>query len=196
MWEIRVWSLGQEDPWRRKWQPTPVLLSGKFHGWRNLVGYSPWDPKELDITEQLYFHFPMFLVQPQFFWEMPVHAYLRASFLLLLHYSFFFMGGRNFLFFLSHIFLYRNPNGFPVGGTFYLKQSTDKLVAWSLKLFWLMNGGGGWLDRVSLSKTVLVLLQWFSSLVAISIKCNNSLQFSFHLESPLPYRSLLPLAVP
>ena len=28
--------------WRRKWQPTPVLLPGKFHGWRSLVGYSPW----------------------------------------------------------------------------------------------------------------------------------------------------------
>ena len=27
-------------PWRRKWQPTPVLLPGKFHGWRSLVGYS------------------------------------------------------------------------------------------------------------------------------------------------------------
>ena len=29
-------------PWRRKWQPTSVLLPGKFHGWRSLVGYSPW----------------------------------------------------------------------------------------------------------------------------------------------------------
>ena len=29
-------------PWRRKWQPTPVLLPGKFHGLRSLVGYSPW----------------------------------------------------------------------------------------------------------------------------------------------------------
>ena len=29
-------------PWRRKWQPTPVFLSGKFHGWKSLVGYSPW----------------------------------------------------------------------------------------------------------------------------------------------------------
>ena len=28
--------------WRRKWQPTPVLLPGKCHGWRSLVGYSPW----------------------------------------------------------------------------------------------------------------------------------------------------------
>ena len=42
-------------PWRRKWQPTPVLLPGKFHGWRrSLVGYSPWDRKESDTTEQLH----------------------------------------------------------------------------------------------------------------------------------------------
>ena len=38
-------------PWRRKWQPTPVLLPGKSHGWRGLVGYSPWGHKELDTTE-------------------------------------------------------------------------------------------------------------------------------------------------
>ena len=37
-----VRSLGQEDPWRRKCQPTPVLLSGEFHGQRGLGGYSPW----------------------------------------------------------------------------------------------------------------------------------------------------------
>ena len=37
---------------RRKWQPTPVLLPGKFHGWRSLVGYSPWGCQE---SEQLHF---------------------------------------------------------------------------------------------------------------------------------------------
>ena len=42
-------------PWRRKWQPTPVLLPGKFHGWRYLVGYNPWGLKESDMTEQLHF---------------------------------------------------------------------------------------------------------------------------------------------
>ena len=41
-------------PWRRKWQPTPVFLLGKFHGWRSLVNYSPWDHKESDITEQIH----------------------------------------------------------------------------------------------------------------------------------------------
>ena len=44
-------------PWRRKWQPTPVLLPGKSHGWRSIVGYSPWGRKESDMTEQLHFHF-------------------------------------------------------------------------------------------------------------------------------------------
>ena len=28
--------------WRRQWQPTPVLLPGKSHGQRSLVGCSPW----------------------------------------------------------------------------------------------------------------------------------------------------------
>ena len=37
--------------WGRKWQPTPVFLPGKFHGQRNLVGYSPWSRKESDMTE-------------------------------------------------------------------------------------------------------------------------------------------------
>ena len=38
-------------PWRRKWQLTPVLLPGKFHGQRSSVDYSPWGHKELDETE-------------------------------------------------------------------------------------------------------------------------------------------------
>ena len=37
--EIRVWSLGWEDPWRRKWQSTPGLLPGKSPGQRSLVNY-------------------------------------------------------------------------------------------------------------------------------------------------------------
>ena len=39
--------------WRRKWEPTPVFLPGKSHGWRSLAGYSPWDHKESDMTEWL-----------------------------------------------------------------------------------------------------------------------------------------------
>ena len=45
--------------WRRKWHPTPVLLPGKSHGWRRLVGCSPWGHKESDMTERLHFHFSL-----------------------------------------------------------------------------------------------------------------------------------------
>ena len=38
------------------WQLTPVLLPGKSHWQRSLVGYSPWGRKELDMTEWLHFH--------------------------------------------------------------------------------------------------------------------------------------------
>ena len=38
-------------PWRRKWQPTPLLLPRQFHGQRSLVGYSPGGCKESDMTE-------------------------------------------------------------------------------------------------------------------------------------------------
>ena len=36
---------------RRQWHLTPVLLPGKSHGWRSLVGYSPWGRKESDMIE-------------------------------------------------------------------------------------------------------------------------------------------------
>ena len=37
--------------WRRQWQPTPVLLPGKSHGWRSLVGCSPLGREESDMTK-------------------------------------------------------------------------------------------------------------------------------------------------
>ena len=51
MQETWVQSLGLQDPWRREWLPTPVLLPREFHGQSNLVDYSPWARKELDTTE-------------------------------------------------------------------------------------------------------------------------------------------------
>ena len=48
--EMRVQSLSQEDPWSRKWQPTPVSWLGKCHGQKSLEGYSPWGFKESDMT--------------------------------------------------------------------------------------------------------------------------------------------------
>ena len=44
---------------RRQWHPTPVLLPGKSHGWRSLVGCSPWGHEESDMTERLHFHFSL-----------------------------------------------------------------------------------------------------------------------------------------
>ena len=45
--------------WRRQWHPTPVLLPGKSHGRRSLVGCSPWGHEESDTTERLHFHFSL-----------------------------------------------------------------------------------------------------------------------------------------
>ena len=44
---------------RRQWHPTPVLLPGKSHGQRNLVGCSPWGRQESGTTERLHFHFSL-----------------------------------------------------------------------------------------------------------------------------------------
>ena len=66
-WWLRGWSICLECgrpgfdpwvgkiPWRRKWQPTPVLLPGESHGGRSLVCCSPWGHKESDMTERLHF---------------------------------------------------------------------------------------------------------------------------------------------
>ena len=54
MRETQVRSPGREDPLEKEMAPTPVLLPKKFHGWRRLVGYSPWGRKESDTTERLY----------------------------------------------------------------------------------------------------------------------------------------------
>ena len=47
-----VWRI----PWRRKWQPTPVFLSGESHRQRRLADYNPWSHKELDTTKWLIHH--------------------------------------------------------------------------------------------------------------------------------------------
>ena len=43
----------------RQWQSTLVLLPGKSHGWRSLVGCSPWGRWGPDMTERLHFHFSL-----------------------------------------------------------------------------------------------------------------------------------------
>ena len=53
----RCWLRGARR--RRQWHPTPVLLPGKSHGQRSLVGCSPWGHWGLDTTEWLHFHFSL-----------------------------------------------------------------------------------------------------------------------------------------
>ena len=54
-WQRMRWLDSITNSWRRKWQPTPIFLPGKYHGQRSLVGYSPWGCKESDMTERLHF---------------------------------------------------------------------------------------------------------------------------------------------
>ena len=42
-----------------QWHRTPVLLPGKSHGQRSLVGCSPWGREESDTTERLHFPFSL-----------------------------------------------------------------------------------------------------------------------------------------
>ena len=57
--EFQVMTVASHFLWRRQWQPTPVLLPGKSHGWRSLVGCSPWGREESDTTERLHFYFSL-----------------------------------------------------------------------------------------------------------------------------------------
>ena len=57
-WKLCIGNIiGNDYIWRGQWQTTPVLLPGKSHGRRSLVGCSPWDHEESDMTEWLPFHF-------------------------------------------------------------------------------------------------------------------------------------------
>ena len=67
--------------WRRQWHLTPVLLPGKSHGWRSLIGYSPWGREESDRTEQLHFHAlqkEMATHSSVFAWRIPYHKAVRT----------------------------------------------------------------------------------------------------------------------
>ena len=48
--------------WDWQWHPTPALLPGESHGWRSLVGCSPWGREESDTTERLHFHFSLLCI--------------------------------------------------------------------------------------------------------------------------------------
>ena len=50
---------------RRQCHPTPVLLPGKSHGWRSMVGCNPWGRWGLDTTERLHFHFSLHALEKE-----------------------------------------------------------------------------------------------------------------------------------
>ena len=57
MRETRVRSLHWEDLLEKEMATHSRILAGESHGWRSLVGYSPWGRKESGTTEQLHCHF-------------------------------------------------------------------------------------------------------------------------------------------
>ena len=59
---------------RRQWHPTPVLLPGKSHGWRSLVGCSPWGHYESDTTNDFTFTFHFHALEK----EMATHSSVLA----------------------------------------------------------------------------------------------------------------------
>ena len=62
-WFLNIFFLflhhSKQSARRRRWHPTAVLLPGKSHGWRSLVGCSPWGRKESDTIQRLPFHFSL-----------------------------------------------------------------------------------------------------------------------------------------
>ena len=71
-------------PCRRKWLPTPVFLPGKLHGQKSMAGYSPWDHKELDLTERLTLSLFTFIVSA----KVPARRLFRAGLMpLWLHFQ-------------------------------------------------------------------------------------------------------------
>ena len=65
MQETQVQSLGWEDPLEKEMAALYILLPGKFHGLRSLVGYTPWCHKESDMTVTEYEYVPHTLVQQE-----------------------------------------------------------------------------------------------------------------------------------
>ena len=70
------WTATTTNPWRREWLPTSIFLPGEFQGQRNLVGYSPWGPKELDRTAWLT-HMNYRNVCPH--WRIEIHCYILTG---------------------------------------------------------------------------------------------------------------------
>ena len=64
---------------RRQWHLTPVLLPGKSHGRKSLVGCSPWGHEELDTTEDFTFTFHFHALEKEMATHSSVLAWRRGS---------------------------------------------------------------------------------------------------------------------
>ena len=69
MQEMRVRSLGWEDPLEKEMAAHSSILAWKIPWSWSLVGYRPWGRKELDMTERFHFHFSKIRVILQLRWE-------------------------------------------------------------------------------------------------------------------------------
>ena len=82
MQETWVLSLGQADPWRRKWQPTPAFLPRESHGQRSLVGYSLcggcWEGHKATWL-RMHTHFKGYLMKKKFLAASSLMRRLKTS---------------------------------------------------------------------------------------------------------------------
>ena len=95
-----VWSLVQEDPQRKEWLPTPVFLSGEFHGQRSLVGYSPWCRRS-DTIEWLTLNMSLLLYSSCCCHILYLKMFLSAIIPILRN-----LGGERSSIVLTHIFMF------------------------------------------------------------------------------------------
>ena len=140
MWETWVQFLGREDPLEKEMASTPVLLPGKSHGQRSLVGYSPWGRKESDTTD---FTFTSLKVRRLRGWEgyrelsVGTESRFRRAWCLLLDWD-------SLLLWSSSTIL---RNSLDSGKAFSLQWCWEWCWANSLLCTHAVTGGGGGNDR-------------------------------------------------
>ena len=96
MQKTRARFLGQDDPWRRKWQLISIFSPGKFQGQRNLVDYSSWGCKEtvfltyLEKNQSVYFCAFLHMLlerKPHFYTPLFIRQYYHWYAISMLYYT-------------------------------------------------------------------------------------------------------------
>ena len=71
-------------PWKRKWQPTPEFLPGKFHGQRSQAGHSPWGHKRVGhnlVNKQQYFNMSQYEINKSHLsYQSSLAAYFKSNY--------------------------------------------------------------------------------------------------------------------